>query len=82
MNILVLRIFSDHIPRSGGGGGFFPRLRGFWEKIINNPPALFFFFFSPLFFNGDQLVHTDSTFLTRDNPQWLSELRRLWPSVP
>ena len=30
---------------------------------------------------GDYLAHTDSTLYARISPQWLSELRRLWPSV-
>ena len=41
-------------------------------------PACAFFFFS----NGDQLARTNSTFQARISPQWLSELRRLWPNVP
>ena len=31
---------------------------------------------------GDELVHTISTFKAGVSPQWLKELRRLWPIVP
>ena len=27
-------------------------------------------------------MHTNSTLYARTSPQWLSELRRLWPNVP
>ena len=42
----------------GGGGGFFPHLRGFWGEglMINSSPAHFFFY------SGGQLRHTNSTF--------------------
>ena len=55
------------------------------ERWTNHfPPAPFFFFLS-----GDQLAHTNSTssfflflfFKATISPQWLSELRQLWPSV-
>ena len=39
-------------------------------------------FFLAFFFCGDQLTHTNSTLSARISPQWLSELRRLWPNVP
>ena len=57
----------------------FPRMPGLWEECstIHSPLVLFFFFLS-----GDSLSHTNSTLLGRISPQWLSELRRLWPSVP
>ena len=42
--------------------------------------CVFFWFF--LFLSGDLLTHTDSTLYARSGAQWLSELRRLWPSVP
>ena len=32
--------------------------------------------------SADQITHTNSTLYTRISPQWLSELRWLWPSVP
>ena len=32
-------------------------------------------------FDRDQLVHTNSTVYARMSPQWLSELRWLWPNV-
>ena len=45
-----------------------------WEgSTIHCPPALFL--------SGDQLAHTCSNFQARISPWWLSELRRLWPSV-
>ena len=41
--------------------------------------------FPPAFFSssgsGDQLMLTDSTLYARISPQWLSELRQLWPNV-
>ena len=47
---------------------FIPRLRFSF---------LSFFFF----FRGNQLAHANSTLQDRISPQWLSEPRRLWPSV-
>ena len=59
----------------------FPRLRGLgggggvgWGEVIHSSPVVFFFFLV----SGDQLAHTNSTI----SPQWLSELRQLWLSVP
>ena len=50
----------------------------FWW--INPRQRLFSFLF--LFNGGDQLAHTNSALLAKISPQWLSELKRLWPSVP
>ena len=57
----------------------FPCVRGFVENARHFIPRLRFFFF---FLSGDKLAHTKSTLQARISPQWLSELRRLWPSVP
>ena len=46
--------------------GFFPCLRGFGENDHLFPTCVLFFF----------------TLYARIGPQWLSELRRLWPNVP
>ena len=51
-------------------------LGGFWGKARRFPTCAFFFFLT-----GDQLAHTNSTLYARIGPQWLSERRRLWPSV-
>ena len=64
-----------------GGGGFFLAV-GMLGEGSSIPRLRFFFFFSSSFFSGDQLAHTNSTLSARMGPQWLSELRRLWPSVP
>ena len=42
-------------------------------STIHSPPALFFLL--------KWLAHTNSTLYAMISPQWLSELRRLWPSV-
>ena len=44
----------------------------------------FFFFicFLFLFWSEDQLARPSYTLLARSSAQWLSELRRLWTSVP
>ena len=59
---------------------------GIWEKVCNEsvPACVFVFllFFVVVFFSGDQLARTSSTLHGRMSPQWLSELRRLWSSVP
>ena len=47
-------------------------------STVHSPCAFFFFFF----WSGYKLEHTNSTLFVRISPQWLSELRRLWPSVP
>ena len=55
--------------------------RGFWREVRRFISRLGFFFF--FFFGcGDQLAHTNSTLRACIGPSWLSELRRLWPSVP
>ena len=59
------------------GGGAFSSLRGLWGKIGQCIPRLRFFFF---FLSGDQLARTNCTLYVRISPQWLSELRWLWPS--
>ena len=48
-------------------------------STIHARRRLFFFFF---FRSGDQIAHTNLTFWDRISPQWLSQLRRLWPNVP
>ena len=58
------------------GGFFVARILG--GRFIDSFPTCPIF----SFLNGDQLVHTNSTLYARIGPQWLSELRRLWPSVP
>ena len=45
-------------------------------SAIHSPPALFFFF------KVEISSRTNSTLWARISPQWLSELRRLWPNVP
>ena len=47
-------------------------------------PRLWFFlyFYFILYFSADQLAHANSTLYANIGPQWLSELRQLWPSVP
>ena len=49
-------------------------------------PALFSFFspllFSPLFLKVEISSHTLIPLYARISPQWLSDLRRLWPSFP
>ena len=47
-------------------------------STIHSPYALFLLFC----WNGDSLVHTNSTFSARISPQWLGEVRRLWPNFP
>ena len=59
---------------------FFLPLRGFWENVRPFIPRLRVFFF--FFLSGDYLAHTNSTLHARISSQWLSELRRPWPSVP
>ena len=63
------------------GSCFFLAERILWEcSAIHSLPALFFSFFF-FFWSEDQLAQPNSTLYTRIGPQWLSELRRLWPSV-
>ena len=52
----------------------------FWENVQPFIPRLRFFVV--VVGSGNQLAHTNSTLWTRISPQWLSELRRLWPNVP
>ena len=56
--------------------GFFPSLQEFGWFIPHL--CVFFVFYA---YNGDQLAHINSTLYARISPQWLSELRQLWPSV-
>ena len=63
----------------------FSRMRGFWiEDFWRISPRLCFFLFSFFFFlfSGEQRSHCCSTAYARISLEWLSELRRLWPSVP
>ena len=62
----------------GGGWWLFPRLRGFWENVSPFIPRLRFFFFIKCRLARAHYFHS----LCLDRPQWLSELRRLWPDVP
>ena len=34
-----------------------------------------------MFSSGDCFAHTKCTLYTKISPQWLSQLRRLWPNV-
>ena len=68
-------------------GGFFLACEGFGRMFDHSFPAcafLFFFFFFPFFFfelqNSSRTLI--SLFYARISPQWLSEPRRLWPTVP
>ena len=45
-------------------------------KQCSTLPALFFFL------SGYQLVHNSSALYARISPQWLSQLRLLWPMFP
>ena len=56
----------------------FSSLAGIFEECstIRSPACAFFFL------SGDEPSHTDPTLYARISPQWLSELRRLWPNVP
>ena len=58
---------------------FFPAARISGE---GSPIPRMHLFFSFLFYSGDQLVCINSPLHARIGPQWLSKLRRLWPSVP
>ena len=55
------------------------RILGECSTILS---TLALFFFSFLFLRRDLLVHTNFILYGRISPQWLSELRRLWPNVP
>ena len=57
------------------GGWLLPRVRGFWDNVRQFILRLRFFSF--LFF----LVEISHS-LARISSQWLTELTRLWPSVP
>ena len=50
---------------------------GFSGKIRRFFPCLSFFFLSEY-----QPMHTNSILSARVSPQWLTVLRRLWPSIP
>ena len=68
----------------------FSRLRGFGENIRSFLPRLRFLFFFLYFFFSFFLFGVEissrtlirSTFSAKISPQWLSELRWLWPNVP
>ena len=57
-------------------GGFFLACEGFGRMFDHSFPACAFFLI------GDQLTHTNYTLYAKISPQWLSELRRLCPTVP
>ena len=64
----------------GGGGGFFLACEDFRRLFDNSVPTCAFLF---IYLSVEIRSHvTNSTFQPRISPQWLSELRRLWPSVP
>ena len=58
----------------------FPCLRGFEENVNITHVHLFFIFFCC--WNGDYLVHANSTLYAKISPQWLSKPRWLWLIVP
>ena len=82
----------------GGGGGWehlgpympgswwwwlFPRLRGFWENVRPFISRLLFVFVFVFVFEVEIRSRAlIPLFYARVSPQWLSELRRLWPNVP
>ena len=66
MKMMIMMAFSS-LARTMGEG-----------LTIHSPPELFSFSFR----SGDWLWHTISNLKTRISPQWLSKLRRPWPSVP
>ena len=62
----------------GGGGGVFLAGEEFWRMFAHSfpvPPPPFFFFFE---ISSRALIPLSKWI----SSQWLSELRRLWPSVP
>ena len=67
---MIMKLRMD----SGGGGGFF-LTRFFLDHSFS--ACAFFLFFS----SGDKHAHTYSTLYARISPQWLSELRQLWPKI-
>ena len=70
--------FRMEATHSSGGGGFSSLARIWGDCLtIHSPLAPFF-----SFFRGDLLARTNSTLYARISPQWFSELRWLWPSVP
>ena len=81
-------VYKQSSREAGGGGGgagggfffFFNNLRGFGENVRAFTSRLRFFFF--FFRSGDRLAHANFTLYARISPQWLSKLRRLWPTVP
>ena len=51
-------------------------------SAIHSTPALFFLFFFVFEVEISSFAYINSTLYARISPQWLSELRRLWPNVP
>ena len=66
--VTVVVVFSSFARTLGEG----------WTS--RSQPAFFVFFLKVEI--GDKLAHTNSTLYARISRQWLSELRRMWPSVP
>ena len=67
----------------GGGCGFFLAWKDLGRMFGHSFPRLRFFSCLLRFcFKRYYLEHTSSTLYTRISPQWLSELRRMWPNVP
>ena len=58
---------------------FFLLCEDFGRMFNHSFPACGFFFF---FLSGDYIAHNYYTIHARISSQWLSELRRPWPSVP
>ena len=69
----LVAAFSSHARIWPAGGG------GLGGSTIHSPPPLFCFVF---LFSGDELAHASFTLWVWISPQRLSELRRLWTSVP
>ena len=59
---------------------FFLACEDLGRKFDHSFPASAFFSFLFLL-SGNYLAHTNSTLYARISPQWLGELRRLWPNV-
>ena len=58
----------------------FPLVR---ESLVEGSTLLLIYLFIYLFIvGGDQLTCTTSTLYVEISPQWVSDLRRLWTSVP
>ena len=58
--------------------GFFLACEDFARMFDHEESRSFFF---GLFSSGDLLALTNSTLYARISPQWLSELRQLWPKL-